>query len=75
MFSDVRNRFAHGVKRFKTTFNDYFDGIDDISKYENALPYKEVPGQAGAPPTTFIDNKRTLILLNVITLCLKLAKS
>lgn len=75
VFSEVRNRFAHGIKRFKTTFNDYFDGVDDISKYEKALPIKELPGLEGEPPTTFADNKRALILLNVISLCLKLTNS
>lgn len=74
VFSEVRNRFAHGVKRFKTTFNDYFDEIDDISKYESALPNTELPCQGSSQPTTFRDDKRLLIMVNVVTLCCKLTK-
>lgn len=74
-FSSVRNRFAHGVGRFKSTFNDYFDRDGELSKYESALPFKEIPDQTGSSFTKFSDNKRALILMNVIVLCLKLTRS
>lgn len=75
VFSEVRNRFAHGVQRFKTTFDDYFSKVDDLSKYENALPIKELPGHGTSPTITFAEDKRTLILANVVLVCLNLVKN
>ncbi|MBX3726104.1 MAG: hypothetical protein KF823_09310 [Xanthomonadales bacterium] len=74
VFSEVRNRFAHGVKRFKNTFDDYFESESDMAKYNDALPVKGLPSLDKKTIHTFTDSKRTPILLNVVTLCLKLSK-
>ena len=75
VFSEVRNRFAHSVKRFKTTFDDYFSEVDDLSKYANALPIKDLLEHGASTRTTFTEDKRTLILINVVFLCTKLLKN
>jgi hypothetical protein len=73
-YSTVRNSFAHGVRRFQTTFDDYFNGVSNVIEYENVLLVRSVAGDesAGKAAITFQSNKRTLILLSVITLCLKI---
>lgn len=70
VFSEVRNRFAHGVRRFKTTFDEYFAEMD-IAKYELALPYKKLWLDSSSIPT-FANDKRTMILSSVIGICLNL---
>lgn len=74
-FCEVRNRFAHGVRRFRTTFEQYFSSVSDVSKYENALPFKEIPNQSNSATITFSNDKRIIILVNVIMVCIKLTIS
>jgi hypothetical protein len=73
-YSEVRNRFAHGVKRFKTTFDDFFASVDNPAKFESAIFCKELPYFSGGSPTTFESDKRTMIFLNVTTLCVNIIR-
>jgi hypothetical protein len=70
VFSEVRNRFAHGVRRFKTTFDEYFADID-VAKYERALPYNNLWVDSSAAPA-FANDKRTMILTSVVGVCVNL---
>lgn len=73
-YSEVRNRFAHGVKRFKTTFEDFFSATDDLPRYENALFMTEMQRYGGGDSITFKSNARLLIFLNVIALCVNVIR-
>lgn len=73
-FCEVRNHFAHGIRRFKTTFEQYFSSVSDISRYENALMFRELPNHSASSTITFASDKRTIILANVVMLCMNLTK-
>ena len=74
VYSEVRNRFAHGVKRFKTSFEDFFASLDDLSRFESALFWQEVPGGKAEKSITFKKDKRFLIIVNVTTLCINIIR-
>lgn len=74
VFSEVRNRFAHGAKRFKSTFDEFFDSLPDSNKFESALLIKQIKHFDGTQGTTFTDGKRALIFGNVVTVCVNISR-
>ena len=74
VYSEVRNRFAHGVKRFKTTFEEFFASLDDPSRFENALFWREVPDCSEAESISFKTDKRYLVFVNVTMLCVNIIR-
>lgn len=74
VFSEVRNRFAHGIKRFKTTFDDFFDSVSDTNKFESALLIPLINNFDGTQSTTFATDKRTVIFGNVVSVCVNISR-
>lgn len=70
-FSAIRNRFAHGVNRFRTTFEEYFEEMGNIKEFEGALLPIEIQGDE-KHSFNFENNKSSIILANVIVVCLNL---
>lgn len=75
-YSRVRNSFAHGVKRFKTTFEDYFASLanDDAKKFKTALFITASDSQSPRN-LAFENDKRDLIFMHVVSIIVKLAKT
>ena len=72
-FSAVRNSFAHGVRRFRITFDEYFEQTGRANEFEAVLLWKELP-KKGDDSISFENDKRTVILANVIAVCLTIIK-
>lgn len=70
-FSSIRNRFAHGINRFRTTFEEYFEEIENSKEFKEALIWKEIPGQQTGG-FNFENNKSSIILANVVIICLNM---
>ena len=73
-FSEVRNRFAHGVKRFKTTFDEFFSSVSDTKKFERSLPILRISNSDGTQTSTFATDKRTLIFCNFVSICVNISR-
>lgn len=73
-FAELRNRFVHGVNNFRISFDDFFAKIDNgkSSKYKQALMVSSIPAHQDGAEMTFDDNKREVILANVIILSVNL---